>query len=126
MYRNFRVGAEVLLCGVFALGCATKGGSVVQGRPGGASGGGDTTGNGAGGGLMLNVDGGNPVGDGGVGAITITPTNPVLTVTVTNGVVTRVTGGSDSKGTLTFQAMSGGVPVVAKWSIDRGELGTLN
>jgi hypothetical protein len=133
MQRKFELGVDVvLMCVTLALaGCGTKAASVVQGRSSGASGTGDTsatggdTSSGAATGLMLNVDGGvSP--DAGVGPITIVPANPVLTVTVANGVVTQVTGGSDSKGTLSFHALSGGAPVTAKWSIDRGELGTLN
>jgi hypothetical protein len=130
-----RLGSATVaaLLGVLALsGCASKSGSAVQARADGPSSAGSAgasaiaTDGGPGSGLTLNVDGGTQSADGGVGAISIVPANPVLTVTVTNGVVTAVTGGSDAKGTLSFQATSGGVPVTAKWSIDRGELGTLN
>ena len=53
------------------------------------------------------------------------PAEPVVQVTIVNGVVTSITGGSDAKGTIAFQASSAGAVVPAKWSIDRGELGTL-
>ena len=51
------------------------------------------------------------------GALTITPTNPVVTVTVQNGTIQTTP--------LTFMAASGGRPVGAAWTIDHGELGTI-
>jgi hypothetical protein len=66
-------------------------------------------------------NGASPVAD-----LSVIPADPVLTVTVVNGVVTSVEGGSDKKGTIAFQAQTGGAVVPAKWSINRGELGTLD
>src|SRR4029077_7168816 len=51
------------------------------------------------------------------GALTITPTNPVVMVTIQNGTIQTMP--------LTFMAASGGHPVDAAWSIDHGELGTI-
>ncbi|HWZ89288.1 MAG TPA: hypothetical protein VNW92_10570 [Polyangiaceae bacterium] len=114
-----------------ALGCGSKSGtSVVRGN--GASGGdgsGSAGSNGSGAGTsgFLLPDGGGVDPDGGaVTDLSIAPANPVLDITIANGMITSVTGGSDAKGTIALQANSGGMVVPAKWSIDRGELGTLD
>ncbi|MEP7050169.1 MAG: hypothetical protein ABJB12_07450 [Pseudomonadota bacterium] len=123
----------ICLVACAAFGCSSKSppGSAVSptgtaGSDGSAgSGSGAGPGNGtAGGSINVNdgsdADGGNAVGD-----LTIMPADPVLQVTVANGKVTSITGGSDAQGTVAFKASSGGGVVAAKWSIDRGELGTL-
>jgi len=65
-------------------------------------------------------DGSNPFGDSGgtVTSLTITPPDPVVQVTITDGVVATTP--------VTFQALGNGTFVVpASFSLDRGELGTL-
>ena len=114
-----------------ALSCSTKStpSSVSGGDGGGSSGQGNAGfGNLPNGGSPFNLpDGGGLDPDGGTGVtdLKITPADPVLQVTIANGVVTSITGGSDDKGTVAFQATSAGAVVPAKWSIDRGELGAL-
>ncbi len=69
---------------------------------------------------------GNGDGNGtGVTNLTVMPVNPVLEVTIVNGVITSIKGGDDAKGAIGFQALVGGAAVPAKWTIDRGELGAL-
>ncbi len=115
-----------------ALGCGSKNGTSMVDGAGASSGNGAGTagsGNGSAGTLggIIVPDGGGVDPDGGtVSDLTVTPANPVLVVTIANGMVTSVTGGADSKGTVVFQAMSAGMVVPAVWSIDRGELGALD
>jgi len=68
-------------------------------------------------------DGGISFGDdAGATTLSIAPTNPTATVTITDGVVTTTP--------LQLQAMAtnknGSVPVAAAWSFDRGELGVID
>jgi len=115
-----------------AFGCASKSPISVVSRGSAGAGADNTGGDGNGGsGIIVNPNGGSGIvvpdgGDPTVGDLTITPANPVLDITVANGKITTVTGGSDAKGTVAFQAISAGNMVPAKWSIDRGELGTLD
>ncbi len=66
-------------------------------------------------------DGGNPFGDTGsttITSLTISPQNPVVQVTIADGVVTTAP--------VTFTALgNGSIPVAASFTLDRGELGTL-
>ena len=65
-------------------------------------------------------DGGNPFGDSGgpINSLAIQPADPVVQVTITDGVVSTTP--------ITFQAIgNGSVIVPASFSLDRGELGTL-
>jgi hypothetical protein len=135
-FHRCSVILPVILCAAAAFGCSTKntpstistGGSGDDGSSGsgnnnGTSGVGNMSGVAAG----LNLpDGGGVNPEAGVSDLTVSPANPVLEVTIVNGMVTGITGGSDAKGTVPFQAMSAGAAVPAKWSIDRGELGTLD
>lgn len=127
--RPWRVVGTLCL-GYFAAGCSTSNPSVVNqgGDSGSGNGAGNAgTGNGAAGGL--NFAGGigvDPDAGPGVSDLSIDPPNPVLEVSIENGVVKSITGGSDDKGTVAFKAMTGGAAVAAKWSIDRGELGALD
>jgi hypothetical protein len=75
------------------------------------------------------------LGDGGiilsdatlVGTLTIVPTNPVVSVEVTNGTVTAMTMGGAPITSIPFVAQgSDGTALTATWSIDRGELGALD
>jgi hypothetical protein len=106
--------------------CASGGRSSTAPLGVGGSGGGDDASTGLGVGPP-NGEGGIALSDATfVGSLTIVPGNPVVSVTVANGVVTGVVGGSDA-GAIAFQAMgTGGGTVPATWSIDRGELGTLD
>src|SRR3954470_13471196 len=106
----FRVLLPIACC-ITAVGCGTKAPSIIN--PGGSAGngsGGDSNGtsgdgNGGGTGAGLNLpDGGDINPEGGVSDLQITPANPVLEVTIVNGKVTGITGGSDAKGTVPFQA----------------------
>jgi hypothetical protein len=105
------VGAVLGACGSSPGGATFDGGSGDSG-----SGGSDAHGKNDGT-VMLGDDGGGG-DDGGsgdeAGALTITPANKTLTVTM---------GGSAP--TLTYEAHLGGAVVPVSWSIDRGELGTL-
>jgi len=130
---RFRGAACLIALSCAVFGCSSKNGtSKVEG--GGASSGtgngnagSGSDGNGAGSSGFLLPDGGGVNPEGGVvGDLTVTPVNPVIDVTIANGVITSVTGGADSKGSIAFQAMSAGAVVPAVWSIDRGELGTLD
>ncbi|HTA89331.1 MAG TPA: hypothetical protein VK745_07145 [Polyangiaceae bacterium] len=119
----------VVLTGA-VLGCSSKNGTSMVDGSGASSGtGASTAGNGSVAGTtgFILPDGGGVDPEGGtVSDLTVSPANPVLVVTIANGMITSVTGGADSKGTVPFQAMSGGMAVPAVWSIDRGELGTLD
>jgi hypothetical protein len=122
-------GVLLLSCAVF--GCSTNGGTSQVGGTGASSGNGSgsagSAGSGAGTSGFILPDGGGIDPDGGaVSDLTVAPQNPVLDVTIANGVITSVTGGTDAKGTVAFQASSAGMVVPAKWSIDRGELGALD
>ena len=122
----------VCLVACAAFGCSTKT-TPSQINPEGTAGSGSegVAGNGtapgsAGSGIYvpdagaIDPNGGNPVND-----LTVMPANPKIKVTIVNGVVTSITGGTDAKG-IAFQASAGGAVVPAKWSIDRGELGALD
>ncbi|MEO7036214.1 MAG: hypothetical protein ABI548_19875 [Polyangiaceae bacterium] len=132
MFASHR-SCVVCLIACLAFGCSSKSPPHSGITPGGAAGGAGTdgsagsvgTGNGTAG-ASIDVDAGSdPDGGNVVNDLTIMPADPVLQVTVANGVVTSITGGSDAKGTVAFTASSKGSVVAAKWSIDRGELGTL-
>jgi hypothetical protein len=135
-FHRCAVILPVALCCVAAFGCSNSGtpsivgvdGSGNQGGSGNDTGNGNSgVGNTPGAGNTLNLpDGGGVNPEAGVSDLTITPANPVLEVTIANGMVTGITGGADAKGNVAFQAMSAGAAVPAKWSIDRGELGTLD
>jgi hypothetical protein len=127
--RHFRTSAGLiaLSCAVFA--CGSKQGTSQVDGAGASSGNGSSAGsdgNSAGSGFILPDGGGTDPDGGGVTDLTVAPVNPVLDVTISNGTITSITGGADSMGTVAFQASSGGMVVPAKWSIDRGELGTLD
>src|SRR6516165_9864690 len=85
-----------------------------------------STGGGTGGGGLISTgdasfDDGSTPGF----ALTITPADPVLEVTVVDGVVTMSmisTGGTS----LTFQASASGTPTTASWSIDKGDIGSVD
>ncbi len=66
-------------------------------------------------------DGGTGIGLGGgdaAGSLVITPANPTITVTITNGVATSTP--------VTFTAKSAdGATVTATWGVDRGDLGAI-
>ncbi len=108
------------------------GGAVVVAALAGGGGGGCGSGNsgsgfdgGAGGDATAHPDGplgdGNPMfGDGSaVTSLTISPANPTVDVTITDGNVMTMP--------LTFQALANGTAAVsASWSLDRGELGALD
>jgi hypothetical protein len=108
-----------LLTGGFsawAAGCGSDDSSQFPGGNDGGGGDGQTFGDGGGG--LGNNDGGGNGGDGSAQAIVITPANPTVNVTITNGVVTATP--------VDFVAKTlSGSPVAASWSLDRGELGTL-
>jgi hypothetical protein len=76
-----------------------------------------------GGSSFIDVDGATGVQAG--PTIAITPANPVVDVTVVNGMVTAIAvmGGGTS---ITFHATADGASVAPMWSIDRGELGSVN
>ncbi len=122
-----------LACAAWSVAsCSSKNSPSLVGAPGdfdsvgeaGASPSGPDTG--VSGGLNLAGGGGiDPDGSVSVADLKVTPVDPVLQVTIVNGVVTSVKGGDDAAGTIGFQALVGGAAVPAKWSIDRGELGTL-
>jgi hypothetical protein len=127
--RALGVGACLALsCAAF--GCSSKHGTSQVDGAGANSGTGNgtagTDGSGAGTTGIIVPDGGIDPDGGGVSDLALTPLNPVLEVTIENGVITEIKGGADAKGTVAFQATSGGMAVPAKWSIDRGELGTLD
>ena len=128
MFASYRRCVICLLaCAAFA--CSSKSPPQSGVTPGGTAGStgsaGSTAGDGTAGAFILVDAGSDPDGGNAVSDLTIMPANPVLQVTVANGVVTSVSGGADAKGTLGFTANTGGSAVPAKWSIDRGELGTL-
>src|SRR5579864_5515053 len=79
-----------------------------------------------GGGGLLTTDA--TVGDGGtITSLTITPANPVLDISALYGVVTSAVLGDAGASSIAFRAVApGGNAVTATWSIDRGELGSLN
>ncbi|MES1176218.1 MAG: hypothetical protein ABUL62_17990 [Myxococcales bacterium] len=134
-FRRLAAILPVAFCCATAFGCGNKGtpsivsdgsGNTGNGGSGNGPGSGDSGVGNTGTGNILNLpDGGGVNPEGGVSDLTISPANPVLNVTILNGMVTSVTGGDDAKGSVAFQAMSGGAAVPAKWSIDRGELGAL-
>jgi hypothetical protein len=107
---------------VFALviACASRGRS-------GTALGGDRDG-GEGGANALEQDGSLGLADAGapVYSLTVTPSNSVVDVDVANGSVTNVTVEDSGAGSITFRAQRKGTAVAATWSIDRGELGTLD
>ncbi|HEY4102926.1 MAG TPA: hypothetical protein VGM44_03510, partial [Polyangiaceae bacterium] len=131
-YPNFRLirGSALLAALVFAFGCGSKNGTSKVDGAGASAGNGSagTSGNSAGSSGIIVPDGGGIDADGGgaVSDLSVTPANPEIDVTIANGMVTSITGGADAKGTIAFQAQSGGMMVPAVWSIDRGELGTLD
>ncbi|HEX7665830.1 MAG TPA: hypothetical protein VF407_14990, partial [Polyangiaceae bacterium] len=87
----------------FPNGSDDGGGILLDGQSFGDSGGG------------FNTDGG---GDGAVSALVISPANPTIDVTITNGAI--------SVAPVDFVAKTtSGAEVAASWSIDRGELGKL-
>ncbi len=103
IHRAISLGVvcAALATGAFFVGCGGGGG----GNP---DGGGDAT-----------VSDGSPFGDGStVGSLTIQPQNPVVPVTITDGVVSTTP--------ITFSATaSNGGAVPVSFSLDHGELGTL-
>ena len=129
-HRRSLVLPVVLSC--VAFGCSTKGTPSHVSTGGGSgignpnAGAGNTLGSAAAFNLpdaaIIDTDGGGKT----VNNLLLTPANPVLQVSIANGVVTSITGGADAKGTIAFQATSGGAVVPAKWSFDRGELGVLS
>jgi hypothetical protein len=108
---------SLALCGAL-LGCsaASGGGGKDKSSSGGTS-------NGSGGKLPpLNVGGLNtPSGS----ALSIAPESPTLDVSIVDGVVAPIAypGGGT---TLPFQAALDGSAVDAKWTLDRGELGSID
>lgn len=73
--------------------------------------------------------GGAGPGDGGpaIGALAITPANPVIDVTYADGALSGVTiDGTAASSTIDFKATMDGVAADAHWSIDRGEIGTID
>ncbi|MBV9949545.1 MAG: hypothetical protein JOZ69_22070, partial [Myxococcales bacterium] len=61
------------------------------------------------------------------GTLTIVPAGVVLDVTVVNGVLKSIASGDSGVASVVFHAQTAaGVVVPATWSIDRGELGTLD
>jgi len=89
-------------------GCADDPGSIVF--PNGPDGSGDPDGG-------PDFDGSFNQPDGQVGALTIQPLDPVVDVSIDDGVVTTKP--------VTFTATTGSTPVSASFSLDRGELGNL-
>jgi hypothetical protein len=85
-----------------------------------------STGGGTGGGGLISTgDASFDDGSAPSFALTITPADPVLEVTVVDGVVTSSmisTGGAS----LTFQASASGTPTTASWSIDKGDIGSID
>jgi hypothetical protein len=65
-------------------------------------------------------------GEGGVGNFQITPANPVIDVTVVDGVITQISGPDGGSAMITFTASANGQGVSPMWSIDKGELGTID
>lgn len=121
--------AQVLasLCLAFVLvsllqpGCGAGGHVRGSGGGGGHAGSGGVAGaGGSTGTAILAGSGGAPQG-----ALTISPQNPTLDVTLVDGVVTSVKLGAVVENPLTFTATENGAAVAATWSINRGELGTL-
>ncbi|HEV8248312.1 MAG TPA: hypothetical protein VGP93_21195, partial [Polyangiaceae bacterium] len=81
------------------------------------------------GGSVVNLGGGgglNVGGESAVGPLVITPLDPVMDVTVENGMVTSTTLVGGAATPLTFSATAGGAPVMPAWSIERGELGSMD
>jgi hypothetical protein len=123
----------ICLVACAAFGCSTKNTPSQINRDGSAGSGSDgTAGTGtmpgsAGSGIYV-PEAGTIDPDGGTAAnnLTVMPANPEIKVTIVNGMVTSITGGADAKGTIALQASASGAVVPAKWSIDRGELGTLD
>ncbi len=85
----------------------------------GTGGGGSGGNSGGGGDDATSLDGGFALGsDATTGDLAITPANPTLTVTITDGVVNAPTQ--------QFAATQSGQPASARWSIDRGEIGSID
>ena len=104
---------------------SSSGGSEAGGGSTGGSSGTITPGDDGGGGL---ITGDATVGDGAaITSLAISPANPVLDINALNGAVTGVLLGDAGATSIPFRAMApGGNVVTAMWSIDRGELGSLN
>jgi hypothetical protein len=126
MHRLLTVLVAVAVVGA----CASGGRSGSSpGNDGGAGGsGGGSPGDGDGAGSLLPVDGSFGSSDGSpIGSLSITPSNPVIDVSVVNGSLASVTIDDSGAASIVFQAAAiGGRVVPANWSIDRGELGTLD
>jgi hypothetical protein len=128
--RSLRVLAALWLALAIAAmvepGCGSSAhtGASGTGAHGGSSSAGPAGGMGGGTGGQIFTGSG---GTGGlpVSSLAISPQNPVLDVTVVDGMVTSVKLGNVVENPLTFTATEGGSPVQATWSLDRGELGAL-
>ena len=133
MYRSRFLGSSVglaLIATVVASGAPSCGNGDTSARPNGvnSTGSGGAPDGSAGSNLFGNagtffIDA-SLNGEASVGSIQITPATPIIDVTVVDGVVTQITG--PDGGMITFQASSSGQLVSPMWSIDKGELGTIN
>jgi len=133
----FALACSAALAGGPTFGCSNSGTPTIATPPdsfgtagfgnGDAGAAGDNNQSGGGPGLNL-PDGGdvNPDGAAPITDLEIVPVDPVIEITIVNGTVSAIAGGADDKGTIEFDAKSGGRAVPAKWSIDRGELGALD
>ena len=128
------------LLGAVLSACATTTGPNGTDQAGGGSGSGGSDGgtgptDDSGGASQPTDDGGGglltgdaTLGDGAaITSLTIAPANPVLDISALNGVVTGVLLADAGATSIPFRAIApGGNAVTATWSIDRGELGSLN
>jgi hypothetical protein len=105
----------IFACLGAASGCGSPGGATFPGDGGHDGTTGDT-------GRLPNLEAGDQdqlsLGDGGGGGdLTISPKNPVLNVTLTDGVI--------AGNTVTLTAKRDGATVSASWSLDEGQLGAI-
>jgi hypothetical protein len=78
-------------------------------------------------GALFHLDGGNFGDSSTSGTLVIEPTNPTIDVTVVDGVVTQISALDGGSGMITFHATGDrGMVVTPAWSIDRGELGSID
>src|SRR5258708_22949219 len=134
VHRSRLLGSSLALGIVSSLlvaGAPSCGGEAPSSRPSGANatGSGGAADGAAGSGLFGNAGtfftDASLGGEGSVGSMQITPGMPVIDVTIVDGVVT-ITGPDGGSASITFQATSNGSPVSPMWSIDKGELGTID
>ena len=98
-----------------------------SGLEGGSAGPYATTGGDSGTGPIVFAGDSGPGGPVPTGSLSIVPSRPVVDIVVVGGAVTSVAVGDAGAASVAFRALDErGNPVAATWSIDRGELGTLD